>query len=74
MSPFGCSVDEFQVDLLQSNTLGVDKQRFSESDEPLAGSHNTSLQHQEIFVDLTVVMETSLKCLCQLLGLSEIGL
>ena len=74
MSPFGGSIDEFQVDLLQSNTFCVDKQRFSESDEPLAGSHNTSLQHQEIFVDLTVVMETSLKCLCQLLGLSEIGL
>ena len=61
MSPFGGSVDEFQVDLLQSNTLGVDKQGFSESDEPLAGSHDTSFQHEEIFVNLTVVVESSLK-------------
>ena len=61
MSPFGGSVDEFQVDLLKSNSFSVNQQRFSESDEPLAGSHNTALQHQEVLVDLTVMMESALK-------------
>ena len=61
MSPFGGSVDVFQVDLLESDTLCVNQEGFPKSEQPLSGSHNASLQHQEVFVDLTVVMESSLK-------------
>jgi len=59
VSPFGGGVDVFQVDLLESNTFGVDQERLSEGDEPLAGSHHAALQHQEVFVDLTIVVESS---------------
>ena len=60
MSPFGCSVDVLQVDLLKGGTFGVNQERFSESDQPLSGSHDAPLQHQEVFVDLSVMMESTL--------------
>lgn len=62
MSPFGGGIDVFEVDFLESNTFGVDEERFSEGKQPLPGSNNVSLDHEEIFVDLTVVTETSHWC------------
>jgi len=59
VSPFGGSVDVFQVDLLESDTFSVNQEGFPQSEQPLSGSHHASLQHQEVFVDLTVVMESS---------------
>jgi len=56
---FGSSVDEFQVDVLQSGTAGLLEKRFSQGDSSLLWSHNTTLDHDEIRFDKTVVNEAT---------------
>ena len=60
MSPFGAGIDEFEVDLLEGNSLGVDQHRFPESYQSLSWPHDAALEHQEVLVNLTVMVETTL--------------
>jgi hypothetical protein len=59
VTELGAGVDELQLDVLQSLTLGVDQQRLSEGENPLLGSNAASLDHDEILLDLSVVREAS---------------
>merc|ERR1712071_661192 len=49
----GAGVDELQVDLLQGPLLGVGQQRLPQGQSPLLGSDATSLNHDEVLLDLS---------------------
>lgn len=56
MSKLGCSVDEFELDLLKSRPLGAGKQSMSQSDDTLLGSrngtlHTMSCEHRHAMTD-----------------------
>lgn len=59
MSHFGRSINEFKVDAFQSGTLGVNQKGFTQSDDTFLGSNTTSLQHDEVVVDFSVMWETT---------------
>lgn len=59
MTEFGRGVDEFEVDLFQSDTASVNKERFPESDDTFLRSHTASLNHDVVIVNLTVMGETT---------------
>jgi len=52
-------VNEFDINLLGHPCLGGSKDRFSNDNWSLSGSHNTSLDEKEIFVDFTVMREST---------------
>ncbi len=54
----GC-IDELEVDLLESSSGDLREKRLSECDNSLLWSHDATLEHDEVFIDLTVVGETS---------------
>lgn len=60
MTKFGGGVDEFEVDLLQSTTAGLDQQRFAQGQNPLLGSNHTAFQHEEVIGHLTIVHKATL--------------
>ena len=55
VSELGAGIDELQLDVFQSQSLGVDQQGLPESQDPLLGSNATSLDHDEVLFDLSVV-------------------
>ena len=59
MTVFGGGVDEFDVDLLGHPGLGGGKDRLPDDDGSLSGSHDTALDEEEIFVDFTVMREST---------------
>ena len=52
-------IDELEVDFLEGSSRNLRKKRLSEGDDSLLGSHNTTLEHDEVLVDLTIVWETT---------------
>lgn len=62
MTQFGWCINEFQVNVLQSNTLNVHQSWLSQSDDTLLGSNTTSLNHDEVVVDFSVEWITSHWC------------
>ena len=59
VTDLGGGVDELNVDLLRLPRLDGGENALSESDGSLAGSHDTTLNEEEILVDNTVVRETA---------------
>ena len=59
MTHLGTGVDELELDLFESLPLGVDEERFSQSENTLFGSNATSLDHDKVLLDQTVVGETT---------------
>jgi len=59
VAKLGGSVDELEVDALQGTSLRMDQQTLSQCENALLGPNTTSLDHDEIIVDFTVVRETS---------------
>jgi len=59
MSHFGGGIDKGQFDGFHSGTRSLLEERLSEGDWTLLRSHNTSLDHDEIVLDQTVVNETT---------------
>lgn len=59
MSQLGGSIDEFQVNLLQSSSGGLWDQWLSKHNNLLLGSNTTSLDDNEIILDNTVVWEST---------------
>jgi len=53
------SVNEFDINLLGHPCSGTGEDRFSKYNWSLPGSHNTSLDKNEIFVDFSVMGESS---------------
>lgn len=59
MTELGAGIDELQLDLLQSQSLGVHQKRLTESQDALLGSNATSLDHDEILLHLTIMGEAA---------------
>lgn len=59
VTELGRGIDELELNLLESGTLGVGDEGLADGDNTLSGTSNTTLDHQEIFVDETVVRETT---------------
>jgi len=59
MTHFARSVHELETDLLQSRPLGLSQQGLPQGNDPLLCSDDTSLDHQKVTVDLTIMRETS---------------
>jgi len=55
----GGSVDELNLELLGLPGLGAGEESLADNDWSLACSHNTTLDKEEIFVDNTVVREST---------------
>jgi len=72
MAKLGRGVNELQIDLLESGSLGVGQQRLAQSDGSLLRTHQASLQHQEVVGYFTVVRETTHRS-DGLLGLIVLG-
>jgi len=59
VTELGRGIDELELNLLESRTLGVGDEGLADGDNTLLGTSNTTLDHQEIFIDNTVVGETT---------------
>jgi hypothetical protein len=59
VTELGARVDELQLDLLQSATLGVGQEGFAQSQDAFLGSDATTLDHDEVLFNLAVVGETT---------------
>jgi hypothetical protein len=59
VSHFGGSIDEFKVDFFLSGSSNLRDQRLSQHNNFLLGSNATSLNHDEIVLDNSVVRESS---------------
>merc|ERR550517_1903564 len=55
----GGSIDELQLDVLQSGPLGVHQEGLAQGQYPLLGSDAASLDHDEVLLDHTVVREST---------------
>merc|ERR1739848_30876 len=55
----GRSVDEFDFELLCHPSLGAREESLAEDNWSLAGTDDTTLDQDEIFVDLTIVREAT---------------
>jgi len=62
MTEFGGGIDELEVNLLQLPTSGLGQQAFTECDDSLPGTNNTTLEHDVVFVYFTVVREGTHGC------------
>merc|ERR1719341_1210193 len=59
MAELGAGVDELEVDLLQSPLLGVGEQRLPQGEGALLGPNATTLDHDEVLLDLSIVGEST---------------
>ncbi len=59
MAEFGGGIDELENDSLPSTGAALANKALSEGDDSLLRSHDATLQHQEIVVDLSVVGEAT---------------
>ena len=59
MSHLGRSIDELEIDLLQSASGNLREKTLSEGDDSLLGAHDATSEHDPVLVDLTVVGETA---------------
>lgn len=59
MSHLGRSIDEFELDVFLGNSGGSGDNRLSQDDHSSLVSDTTSLDHDVVFSDLSVVRESS---------------
>jgi len=59
VTELGRGVDPFQVDLLESLTLGVGDEGLTKGQHTLLGSDAAALEHDKVVLDFTVVGETT---------------
>jgi len=59
ISEFARSVDELEGNLFASSMSRLVEDRFSEGDDSFSGSSGGSFDHQEVFTDHTVVVESA---------------
>ncbi len=55
----GSSIDELEIDLLQSGSVDLREEGLSESNDSLLGSHDATSNHDPVLIDFTVVRETA---------------
>lgn len=70
VTDLGRGIDELNLDLLGSTVLGLGEVALSEDDGSLASSNDSTLHHNEVLVDLTVVGETTKRSDVLLNGIS----
>ncbi len=70
VTDLGRGIDELNLDLLGSAVLGLGEVALSEDDGSLASSNDSTLHHNEVLVDLTVVGETTKRSDVLLNGIS----
>jgi hypothetical protein len=73
VSKLGTGIDKLDVDLLQMLARRVLHHRLTEDKRALLDTNNTSLEHDPVFVDLTIVDESTHGC-DTLLGQISLGL
>jgi hypothetical protein len=59
VTDLGRGIDEFDLDVLGGESLGLGKETLSKGDFSLSWSHNLSSQQKEIFIHNTVVREST---------------
>ena len=59
MTVFGGSINELDVQRLEVRSLGGGHDGFTESNGSLAGAADTSLDHEPVLVDLTIMREST---------------
>ena len=59
VTELGSSIDELEFDLFQSVTGGLGEEGLAKSDDTFLGTDAAALDHDEIFVDFTVVGEAT---------------
>jgi len=59
VTEFGGGIDPFDVDLLESSSLGVGDEGFTEGEYSFLGSDAAALEHDEVVLDLSVVREAT---------------
>merc|ERR1711937_108491 len=59
VAELGGSVDELELDLLQGLAAGVLQEGLAQGDAPLAGAHDTALDHQPVVLHDAVVGEAA---------------
>lgn len=59
MTKLGRGINELQVDLLQRSSRGVNDHALTEDKGTLLGTSTTALDHDKVFLNLTVVWETT---------------
>jgi len=59
VTELGGGIDGFEIDFLQIFSFVVGQQRFPQNNWSLSDSHTTSLDHDEIVLDFTVMWKTS---------------
>ena len=59
VAKLGGSVNELEIDLLQSPLLGVSQQRFPQGEHPLLRTNTATLDHQEALLHLAVVRKAA---------------
>jgi hypothetical protein len=57
--PLGTGVNEFEVDLLQVTSRSSGTKGFSEDDDPLADTWDTTLDHDEVVADVGCVVPSA---------------
>jgi len=62
VTQFGGSIDELEVDFFGGGSGDLGHQGLSEHEDSLLGSDNTSLDHDEVISDDTIVGETTQRC------------
>ena len=59
MTKLGGGIDELNLNLLGGRALGLSEEGLSENERALLDTDNTTLDHEEVLVDDTVVRETT---------------
>ena len=59
MTKLGACVDELEIDLLQGSLLCVDEKGLSQGEDTLLRANATTLNHDEILLNLTIVGEAT---------------
>merc|ERR1719411_129192 len=59
VAELGGGVDELELHVLQSSLLGMGQQTLTQGQGPLLWSNATTLDHQEVLLDLSVVREAA---------------
>merc|ERR1719203_770834 len=62
VSKLGGGIDELELNLFQSRARGLRKESLAQGDDTLLGTDNTTLDHDEVVVNNTVMRETTQGC------------
>merc|ERR1719245_1199373 len=62
MSKFTTSINEFNINVLEMFPARSNHQSFSDDERTLLNTNRTTLEHNPVIVDLTIMRETTHRC------------